>query len=158
MKTQRIFPGVLLIGVGCYYLLQQISIPFHQQLLSWPSLLLVIGIAFLLQAYFGRETSMIFPGVLLTGLAIHFHFDSLVSWWPSHWGMYTLIVGIAFLFSYLRSKKDGLLPAVILLGISLFSFTSINPFLWLQEGFSFMRSLWPIFLIGVGLFLLFKKK
>ncbi|WP_227936694.1 LiaI-LiaF-like domain-containing protein [Alkalihalobacillus deserti] len=158
MKTQRIFPGVLLIGVGCYYLLQQFSIPFNQQLLTWPSLLFVIGIAFLLQAYFGKEASMIFPGVLLTGLAIHFHLDTIVHWWPSHWGIYTLIVGVSFLFSYVKSKKEGLLPAVILLGLSLFSFTSVNPFLWLQEGFSFVSSLWPIFLIGVGLLLLFRRK
>jgi hypothetical protein len=158
MKTQRIFPGVLLIGVGCYFLLQQFSIPYQQQILSWPSILLILGFAFLLQAYYGREHSMIFPGVLLTGLAVHFHFDSIFTWWPSHWGIYTLIVGLAFLLSYFRTKKEGLLPAVILLALSLFSFSSNNPFLWLQGGFSLLSSIWPSFLIGVGLILLFKRK
>ncbi|GAE34923.1 LiaI-LiaF-like domain-containing protein [Halalkalibacter akibai] len=158
MKTQRIFPGVLLIGVGCYYLLQQFSLPYHKQLLSWPSLLFVIGLAFLLQAHFGREHSMIFPGVLLTGLAIHFHLDVIVDWWPSHWGIYTLIVGLAFLFSYFKNRKDGFVPAIVLLTLSLMSFTTINPIHWLVEGFSFIQHLWPIFLIVVGIFLILRKK
>ncbi|MCL7748081.1 LiaI-LiaF-like domain-containing protein [Halalkalibacter alkaliphilus] len=158
MKTQRIFPGVLLIGVGCYYLLQQISIPFDQQLLSWPSILLVLGLALLLQAYIGREYSMIFPGVILFGLAIHFHFQSLANWWPNHWGVYTSIVGLAFILSARKQKQEGMLIGILLIIFSLLSFASINPFSWLYDAYSFLSSLWPIFLIAVGVFLLLKRK
>lgn len=157
MKQQHIFPGILFIGVGCYFLLQQFSIPFDQQLLTWPSLLFVIGIAFLLQAYYGREFSMIFPGVLLTGLAIHFHSLALFSWWPAHWGMYTFIISIAFFLTYSKTRRGGLIPAILLLILSLLSFASVNPFQWLQETFSFIGELWPIFLIAIGIFLLLKK-
>ncbi|WP_332689561.1 LiaI-LiaF-like domain-containing protein [Halalkalibacter lacteus] len=158
MKTQRIFPGVLLIGVGCYYLLQQFSIPFEQQLLSWPSLLFVIGFAFLVQGYVGPEYSMIFPGALLTGLAIHFHLISFVTWWPKHLGMYTCIVGISFILSARKTKREGYFIGILLIVFSLLSFASINPFSWLYEAYSFLSSLWPIFLIGLGAFLIFKRK
>ncbi|MDT8859496.1 DUF5668 domain-containing protein [Alkalihalobacillus sp. MEB130] len=158
MKTQRIFPGVLLIGAGCYYLLQQFSIPYDQQILSWPSLLLVLGLAFLLQAYIGREYTMIFPGILLFGLAIHFHLLELVSVWPNHWGMYTSLVGLAFILSARKMKQDGMLIGILLIVFSLLSFASINPFSWLYDAYSFLSSLWPIFLIGAGLFLLLRKK
>ncbi|MFC0469443.1 LiaI-LiaF-like domain-containing protein [Halalkalibacter kiskunsagensis] len=158
MKTQRIFPGVLLIGVGCYYLLQQLSIPFAQQLLSWPSILFVIGFAFLVQGYVGPEYSMIFPGALLTGLAIHFHLSSFFNWWPEHWGMYTSIVGISFILSARKTKKEGYLLGSFLIIFSALSFASINPFSWLYDAYSFLSSLWPVFLIGLGTFLIFKRK
>ncbi|KHF40969.1 LiaI-LiaF-like domain-containing protein [Halalkalibacter okhensis] len=158
MKTQRIFPGVLLIGAGCYYLLQQISIPFDQQLLSWPSILLVLGLALLLQAYVGREYAMIFPGIILFGLAIHFHLQSIASWWPDHWGVYTTIAGLAFLLSAKKQKQEGLLIGSIFIIFSLLSFASINPFSWLYDAYSFLSSLWPIMLIAIGLMLLFKRK
>ncbi|ARK31623.1 LiaI-LiaF-like domain-containing protein [Halalkalibacter krulwichiae] len=158
MKSQRIFPGALLIGIGIYFFLQQYSFPVLDPFLSWPSLLFVIGAAMILQAYIGRENSMILPGVILTGLSIHFHLDSLIMWWPNHWGMYTLIAGIAFLIVYVKVRKEGLIPAIVLLTISFFSFTATNPFLWFEQGFSSLFSLWPILLIGFGLFLLIRKK
>jgi hypothetical protein len=158
MKTQRIFSGILLIGAGCYYLLKQFSIPFEQQLLNWPSLLFILGLALLLQGYFGLEYSLIFPGTLLVGLALHFHLVSIVRWWPEHWGVYTCIIGLAFLLSARKSKREGTFVGIILLLFSLLSFASINPFSWLYDAYSFLGSLWPIFLIGLGLFFLVKRK
>ncbi|MBP3949676.1 LiaI-LiaF-like domain-containing protein [Bacillus suaedae] len=149
---QRLFLGSLLLGVGCYYLLQQFSFPMLNRYLTWPTLLLVFGIAFLIQAYRGKEYSFLFPGALLTGLAIHFHSVDQFHWWPSHWGAYCLIIGVSFLLSYLKTKKDGLVPGLIFICLSLVAFLS------LQDIFSFASSLWPVILIVIGFYLLVKKK
>ncbi|MCM3715077.1 DUF5668 domain-containing protein [Alkalihalobacillus oceani] len=157
MKQGRIFPGFLLIGIGCYFLLQQLSFPFAAQLLSWPSILIVIGIAFLAQGYWGRESSMVFPGSLLTGLGVHFHGLQFIASWPDHWGMYPFIISLAFFLSFQKTKRDGLIPAIILLIIAIISFTSLNPFAWLLHTFAFLGGIWPLILIALGIILLIKR-
>lgn len=118
LKRQGVFVGVLLLGAGVFFLANNFNIPFINQFYAWPSILLIIGIAFLLQAYIGKENHSFFPGALLFGLGLHFHGLRLYSFWPSHWAMFTMIVGVAFLIRYSHTKKDGLLPGIILLFIS----------------------------------------
>ncbi|WP_078430197.1 LiaI-LiaF-like domain-containing protein [Alkalihalobacterium alkalinitrilicum] len=158
MKKQGIFPGILFIGVGLYFLLQQFDLPFANQLLTWPSILLVIGIAFLCQSYLGHDSGTIFPGVLLVGLGIHFHAIVMFSFWPNHWAMFTLIVGISFLLLYFRTNRDGLIPAIILLVISGFGFFSTDLMHWFVSFFDLFEGFWPLLLIVLGLFLIFRRK
>lgn len=159
LKHQRIFFGVLLICVGSFFFLQQFQLPFLSQLLSWPSILVIIGAAFLIQGLFGKETGSIFPGALLFLLGIHFHsLYFFPSWWPRHWAMYTAIVGLSFLFLYSRTKKDGFIPAVILLAISLIGFFSSNFFELFGSVFHFFDGLWPLVLIVFGLYFIFRRK
>ncbi|WP_209122003.1 LiaI-LiaF-like domain-containing protein [Alkalihalobacillus sp. BA299] len=158
MKKQGIFPGILFIGVGLYFLLQQFDFPFTKQLLTWPSILLIIGIAFLFQSYLGHDSGTIFPGFLLVGLGVHFHAMVLFSFWPHHWAMFTLIVGVAFLLLYLRTKRDGLVPAIILLTISGFGFFPSDVMDWFMSFFDFFEGFWPLLLIAIGLFLIFRRK
>ena len=54
MKNQRIFPGIILIGFGAYFFLQQTGITIFQQFSTWPTLLIIVGIAFLGQGYSGK--------------------------------------------------------------------------------------------------------
>jgi hypothetical protein len=55
MKNQRIFPGIILIGFGVFFFWQQAKISLFAEFISWPSLLMIVGIAFLCQGY-GRQT------------------------------------------------------------------------------------------------------
>ncbi|MFN7251625.1 MAG: LiaI-LiaF-like domain-containing protein [Anaerobacillus sp.] len=158
MKRQGIFPGVLLIGVGLIFLLQNYQIPFINELFSWPSILVIIGLAFLFQAYIGKDYHSIFTGVLLLGLGVHFHGLQLFTFWPNHWAMFTLIIGVAFLFRYSKTKKDGLVPGVILLLISLVSFLYSEFVNLFGSFYSYVESFWPVALIGAGIYLLFFKK
>ncbi|MCT8137483.1 hypothetical protein H1D32_06845 [Anaerobacillus sp. CMMVII] len=108
MKRQGIFPGVLLVSVGLIFLLQNYGIPFVNYIFSWPSILVIIGLAFLFQAYIGKDYHSIFTGVLLVGLGIHFHGLQLFSFWPDHWAMFTLIISVSFCFVIVRQKKTAL--------------------------------------------------
>lgn len=158
MKRQGIFPGVLLIGVGLIFLLQNYNIPFVNKIYTWPSILLIIGLAFLFQAYIGKDYHSIFTGILLTGLGIHFHGLQLFSFWPSHWAMFTIIIGLAFLFRYSKTKKDGLIPGIMLLLISLVAFVYSGFIDLFGSLYTYVESFWPIALIGAGIYLLFFKK
>lgn len=158
MKRQGIFPGIILIGIGLYFLLEKFNLPYMNQLLSWPTILIIIGLAFLMQSNLGEDSSSIFPGTLLLLLGIHFHAQDIIIGWPSHWAMYTLIVGLSFLFYYLKTKKDGLIIAIILIVISLIGFFSKNVFDWVFSIFGFLGGFWPIILIAIGIFLIVKRK
>lgn len=158
MKRQGIFPGVLLIGVGLIFLLQNYNVPFINSLFSWPSILLIIGLAFLFQAYIGKEYQSIFTGIILVGLGIHFHGLQLFKFWPDHWAMFTLIIGIAFLFRYSKTKQEGLIPGIILLLISLVAFMYKEFIHIFGSVYGYIENFWPVLLIIAGVYLLFFKK
>jgi hypothetical protein len=158
MKRQGVFPGVLLIGVGLIFLLQNYNIPFKNEIFSWPSILLIIGLTALFQAYLGKDYHSIFTGFLLVGLGIHFHGLRLFSFWPDHWAVFTIIIGLAFLFRYSKTKKDGLVPGIGLLLVSLVAFIYTGFIDLFGSLFTYVENFWPVALIGVGCYLLFFRK
>lgn len=161
MKKQNLFPGILLIGIGLYFLLDGLESTLFQQIASWPSILMVIGIAFLAQGYGGKDGQKVFPGILLIGLGVHFHGLELIEDWPDHWGMYTLILSIAFLASHQRTKKGGLVPGLVLFilsALALFYEDFISWLGWVGRSVDLIEQYWPIALIIIGLYILFFKK
>jgi hypothetical protein len=157
MKSQGIFPGTILIGLGVFFLLKQWAIPFVDQLYSWPSILIVLGLAFFLQAIIGKDASSYFPSVILLGLGSHFHAIGYFSFWPNEWGVYTLIIGIAFLVRYQKTKKDGLFLGILFVFISILGLFSTGYISFVGTIVGFIESFWPIVLIIIGLYLWFKK-
>ncbi|KGP73867.1 LiaI-LiaF-like domain-containing protein [Pontibacillus yanchengensis] len=160
MKKQNTFPGIFLIGIGIYFLLQQFNIPIITHFYSWPTILIIIGVAMLLNSYISNDYEPILPGTILLGLGIHFHGLYTYSFWIDHWGMFPLIVGIAFLLRYQKSKQ-GLLPGLLLVAIALFSiFVSNKPgwFQWITIAANFVETFWPLLLILIGIYILFIKK
>lgn len=159
MKNNKKFVGVLLIGIGLYFILQQYNIPFLSQFGTWPTILIVIGIALLFNGYFNRSNDSLFPGVILLGLGFHFHALHHIDRWIDHWGMYTLIVGLAFLIKAQKGKQ-GILPGILLILISFVALTSIAMpgwFYWFDYLFSFIERFWPFILIITGSYLMIKK-
>lgn len=159
MKKNGLFP-YLLIGIGLFFLLREWKIPILTDFYSWPTLLIVVGLAFLIHSFTAKEYKNLFPGVILFGLGIHFHGLKHYPFWLDHWAVFTLIIGIAFLLQYWKSKK-GLTPAIILLIISFIAiFIENKPewFVWINQAMNWIFQSWPIVLIIGGIYLLFKKK
>ncbi|MFD1736004.1 LiaI-LiaF-like domain-containing protein [Bacillus salitolerans] len=160
MKKQGVFPGIILIGIGLYFLLDQLNLYSLKVFYTWPTLLIIIGIAFLAQAYTSRDYQNIVPGFILFGFGLHFHFSILFSFWPEHWAMFTLIIGCAFLLKY-QQTKSNLLPGLLLLILSilaLFYHEVIGWLGWIGSIVNFIEKYWPIGLIVAGVYLLFIKK
>ncbi|WP_040207754.1 LiaI-LiaF-like domain-containing protein [Neobacillus jeddahensis] len=161
MKNQRIFPGIILIGFGAYFLLQQTELTLFQQFYSWPTLIVIVGIAFLGQGFSAREYEAILPGVIMTGFGLHFHLAGHVSFWPTNTiGMLILIISVGFFLRF-QKTNNGLFQAFLFLIISVLMlfYDKIAGYLgFLQSGMNFIWKFWPALLIVIGIYFLLKKK
>jgi len=160
MKKNNLFSGIILVGIGCYLLLQQLGIPVFTNFYSWQTLVILVGIAFLVQASVENNPSSILPGVILVGFGFHFHAINQLSFWPKQPGTLLFIVGLGMLFTYIKTK-NGLFHSIVLLIVSLL-FLNYGRFIswlgFLEGSFSFILDYWPILLVGIGFYLLFIKK
>ncbi|WP_042146198.1 LiaI-LiaF-like domain-containing protein [Paucisalibacillus sp. EB02] len=159
MKNKNALTAYVLIGIGLYFLLRQLKLPIFTDFYSWPTILIIIGLALLIYSFQTKDYNSLFSGTLVFGLGIHFHGIRHYSFWIDHWAMYPLIVGIAFLVRYVKTKQ-GLLPGLILLLISCIFIFSINIpswFNWIHDVVNFIDVYWPIVLVIIGIYLLKKK-
>lgn len=160
MKKQHIFIAYVLIGLGVYFLAEQLQLSLFEKFYSWPTFLMIFGIAFLIYSYTTKDYYHLFTGTLLLGLGIHFHGMMYYTFWYDHWAMYPLIVGISFFIRYLRTK-NGLIISIIFIGFSLFIIFSNNVPSWLKwvnYVSDFVQTFWPVVLIICGIYILKRKR
>ncbi|MEC5422025.1 DUF5668 domain-containing protein [Virgibacillus sp. C22-A2] len=159
MKKKNALAAYILIGIGVYFLLVQLKIPILTNFYSWQTLLIVIGLALLIHSYTSKNYQNLFSGTIILGLGIHFHGVAHYSFWINHWGMYLLIVGIAFIVRYLQTKM-GLFPGILLISIAMIMIFSVNLpiwFDWIYVVIDIIERFWPVALIIIGIYLLKKK-
>ncbi|WML45574.1 LiaI-LiaF-like domain-containing protein [Neobacillus sp. PS3-40] len=160
MKNQQIFPGIILIGFGAYFFLQQSGITIFEQFYTWPTLLIIVGIAFLGQGYIAKDYEAILPGVILLGFGVHFHIIGHLAIWPNQIGTFIFIIALGFFLRY-QKTHTGLFQAMLFLILALLSlfYNKIASYLGLLENsVSIVWKFWPIILIVFGIYFLFKKK
>ncbi|WP_338451453.1 DUF5668 domain-containing protein [Niallia oryzisoli] len=160
MKNARIFPGIILIGFGIFFFLQQANLPLFAEFMTWPTLLMIVGIAFLCQGYGGNDYEAILPGVILTGFGFHFHVVNRLSLWPDALGVFILIIALGFLLRY-QKTRNGLFQGVLFLalaGLLLFYNQVMSWFGLLENNITTFSKFWPVALILVGVYLLFFKR
>lgn len=159
LKKRNSFIAFLLIGIGIYFLIKQLDLAFFKPFVGWPTIIAIVGISFLLHSYTSKEKHNIFVGVLLLGLGIHLHGLQNYLFWYDHWSIYTLIVGLAYLVLFFKTRK-GLMPSLILIGLSLimiFSISLPDSFKPIYGIIDFIETFWPIILIILGVYFLRKK-
>lgn len=159
LRKQNLFVAYLLIGLGVYFLIKQLNLVFFQPFIGWPTIVIIIGIAFLLHSYATKEKQNIFIGVILLGIGIHFHGLQNYDFWYNHWSIYTLIVGFAYLIRFFYMKK-GFILSIVLITISIIMIFSISLPEWFQGVYGiidFIETFWPIILIVIGIYFIRKK-
>ncbi|MFD2446248.1 LiaI-LiaF-like domain-containing protein [Bacillus sp. CGMCC 1.16607] len=160
MKNQRIFPGMILIGFGAYFYLQQSQITLFKEFYTWPTLLIIVGIAFLGQAYIAKDYDGILPGTILLGFGVHFHVVHKLAIWPDHIGTFILIIALGFLLRY-QKLGVGLFQGLLFLalaGLLLFYDKIVSWIGVLENRVTVAWKFWPAVLILIGIYLLLKKE
>lgn len=159
MKKQNLFSAYVLIGIGIYFLMKQFNVPFLTKFHGWPTILIIIGLALLLHSYRSKDYHNLFSGIVVLGIGVHFHGLHNYSFWPNHWAVYLLIVGIAFLVRSLWTKQDLAIGFISTAIASMFIFSETIPD-WFKSPLKFLNyidKLWPIAIIILGIYLLKKK-
>lgn len=151
MKRPALFPGLIVLGIGIYFLLYQLNIPAMERYLNWPLFLIIVGLAFVISSFSGWDKMMILPGGIILGLGAHFYGLTAIYGWPTHWSMIIGGVGFGFLLTYARTfERAYLFPAGVLLAFPI-----------IILGFraeALLFDWWPIVLIIVGAYLILKRK
>ncbi len=119
MKKIGLFPAVLLLMFGIYFLFQKTNAQIFDGLFSWQMSLIVIGLSFLISGHMERDHSTILPGTILIGLGVHLIYAPKVSTWPSHSTMFLCIIAVGLLLTSV-STKTGYIQSVIVFLFALF--------------------------------------
>ncbi|WP_042345548.1 LiaF transmembrane domain-containing protein [Bacillus massiliigorillae] len=160
MNSRNLFAATTLILFGIYFFLNQSSIEVFPTFYTWPTLLCIVGIAFLVQSYKANNSEAILPGVILFGFGLHFHITHYFSVWPNEIGVFILIISLGFLLQSRKSKTSSI-PGILMLIISillLFNEKASSLLGTLGTGIDSVLSFWPFLLVGIGIALLIKKK
>lgn len=154
------FSGFVFIGFGMYFLLQQYNFTLISELYTWPSLLIIVGIGLLLQGYAGKEYDFILPGVVLSGIGIHFHITTKLAIWPNHTGIFLLIIALGLLLTYVKTGKR-LFQGVLFLVSAIFLLFFDRLIDWaVKQGLnvSLFSNTWPFLFIVIGAYFMFFRK
>ncbi len=150
MTSNRNLAGLFIILIGALLLLNQIGFRIHIDL--WPIIFIILGLFFVSLWKSKGAWGFLLPATFFLLLGLYFFAMVLVSWRYANETsfVYTFFIAIGFFVTYFIGKKiTGLLiPAWI------FTFTSAIIFL---STFS-QLSLWPLLLVGVGLWLLYSPR
>ncbi|MFD2194342.1 LiaI-LiaF-like domain-containing protein [Oceanobacillus bengalensis] len=160
MKKQNTLFAYLLIGIGVFFLLRQLKIPIITNFYSWQSLLIIIGLVLLIYSYTTKSHQNLFIGTILLGFGIHLHGLKHYHFWIEHWAVYPLIIGIAFVVRALKTKK-GYVTGFLLIVFSLLILFSANLspyFYWINDVIHSLETYWPVILIVIGIYILWKRK
>ncbi|KSU83752.1 DUF5668 domain-containing protein [Fictibacillus enclensis] len=157
MKSKGSFSGIVLLGIGLFFLAQQMKVTYVAPYLTWPTFLIIIGLAFLVQSGGGKDGASSFSAILLLGLGIHFHAIHHIDSWPNQPATIILIIGLAFLYMY-KQTKEGLLAGIVLIAIAAWNFFNKSQTPSITEWFSSVEGFWPFVLIAVGAYFVFIKK
>ncbi|AQU76003.1 LiaF transmembrane domain-containing protein [Priestia megaterium] len=160
MKKQSMFFGVLLVGFGIFFLLNELHMSIAAKVYTWPVLLILIGAALLTESALSQGHSNLLASYILITLGIHFYVSEQIPFWPTNISMVVFMVAISFLLSA-RKAKSGFFQGGTLLIIAILMMFSDRLKLFLpkvEDGVNYLTTFWPILLLLVGLYLLFFKR
>ncbi len=147
----RLFLGLILILVGVFFLLKT-QIPDNFSLF-----LLLSGTFFLILYLITKVYGLLVPGGILTGLGLGLTFQGKSS------ALFFIFLGFGFISIYVLGLIRGksplwpIIPGGILLGIGIYEELlnrGLIPYNFVKK----ISPYWPVILIIIGLYLIFKKK
>ncbi|HLU23153.1 LiaI-LiaF-like domain-containing protein [Lederbergia graminis] len=160
MKKKSYLTGCIFLSFGIYFLLQHYHISLFQGFYTWPTLLIIIGLGFLVNGYVGKDYDSILPGVILTGIGIHFHITNNLPVWPEHSGIFLLLIALGLLLRYVKTGS-GLFSGILFLTAAILLLFFDKIVTWANNfgyNLSFLHNIMPLIFIGIGIYLIYSKK
>ena len=148
--------GFLLILMGAFFLVVNIY-PNIFGIEFWPFIVMGVGGVFLLAALLTRTGGLAIPGCIVGGIGGILYSQTISGNWASWAYLWTLIpgfVGVGIILAGLLSRERVRFDTggLILIAISAMGFVIFGGSFGLNLG---MSTLWPLFLIGIGVITLF---
>lgn len=148
--------GILLILLGGFFLATRLY-PQIFGFIFWPFIIIGLGGVFLLAALLTRTGGLAIPGCIVGGIGGILYYQATSGDWASWSYIWTLIpgfVGVGVIFAGLLSRNNPHFDSggLVLMAISAMGFFIFGGAFGLNWS---MGTLWPLFLIGIGLITLF---
>lgn len=161
-NRSSIIGGLILIVVGGLFLLLQIFPGLAEQFnpaLIWPLIIVAVGAFFLLAAVLGAPPLAV-PGAIITGIGSLLYYQNLSGDWDSWsyvWALIPGFVGLGLILMGLldRENRKAIRSGLWLVVISLGLFVVFAGFL---SELSFLSELWPLLLIVIGIWILWRNR
>ena len=149
MKKGSIFVGIILILVGALLFVMQLY-PALSNWITWPMIILGIGLLFLISSVVSSNGDLAIPGMINTGIGAILLYQNVTGDWGSWSYMWTLIlacVGLGILLSNVINHTSVDRGGISLLIISLAAFAVF----FFAEHYHIRKDLlWPAGIILVG--------
>jgi hypothetical protein len=162
-KRSSISAGLIMILIGGLFLIVNLFPGSVEQLnldQQWPLIVVGVGIILLLRALFGKP-SFAMQGIIVMGIGFILYYQNMTNNWASWAYMWTLIPGFAgigmVLMNLLDQRKRSVFREggrLILISAALFILFSA----FFNSEFGNIGQLWPVLLIVVGLWMLFRNR
>lgn len=161
-KKRSIIGGLIMIAIGVAFLLLNlfpgVAERFDMARL-WPLVIVAVGGVFLL-ASLVTDADLAIPGSIISGVGVILFYQNATGNWASWAYAWTLIPGFVGIGMLISSTLGGQSAAqgregIRLLGISALLFTIFGLFF---NGLGRWGEYWPILLIVVGVWLLFRNR
>ena len=151
-RKRQVVPGLIMIMVGIVFLLINFGALDLDWEVLWTWILIVMGVIFLLGFIFDRsKAGLIMPGTILLTIGVVFNIHTRYDWAKMDhlWPFFILAPAFGFFAMYFFGKRDRgiLVPAVIL---------TIIGTIFLMGSIPVLKYIWPLLLIGAGVFALTK--
>ncbi len=151
--------GILLILMGGFFLATRL-VPELFGFVFWPFIVIGVGGVFLLAAILTRTGGLAVPGSIIAGIGGILYWQAVTGRWESWAYIWTLIpgfVGLGVIFAGLldRERPHFDTGGLVLMAISVMGFLIFGSAFGQLFGLRFdVGTLWPLFLIGVGVIVL----
>ena len=152
-RKPSIVPGLILIIIGLVAVLSNFGTVDLDWEVMWTYMVLLLGLVFWVGFIFDRsKDGLIMPGTILLTYGMIFNLSARYDWeWMGGlWPFFILGPAFGFFAMYIFGKRDRglLIPAIILTVIGM---------IFLLQSFYFIKYIWPLFVVGIGVMLLMRK-
>lgn len=154
-NRQGIVWGLLLIILGGFFLASRLM-PDLFGFVFWPFIVIGVGGIFFLAAILTRTGGLAVPGCIIAGIGGILYWQAVTGHWESWAYIWTLIpgfVGLGVIFAGLLDRERPHFDSggLVLMAISAMGFMIFGSAFGQLFGMSFNAgTLWPLFLIGIG--------